>query len=506
MCDFFFSNFEETESHFIKKCKCGITRKVSKTASGFSNLFSHITTKHSGYEEELACEQTLKPGSIQSFLGICEKSKNVFSWIEWIINDDLPFSFVDSLCTKKYSNLKSISSKTLEKYIVLLSTEVKKQIASVLPEKFSIIFDGWTSHNVHYIALFACFLCNSTNEKIQVLLSFSPLLDETSMSAFNHCEFINSSLENYGKSIKNVVCLTGDNCSTNKKISKDLNCPLVGCYYHRLNLFCKKMFSSVSPTLDKISSLMSRLSTIKNKARLKKYTDILPVKQNVTRWGSTEKMISRFYSLKEFLPEMLKFDKELGKFFPTVIEEMMLDELKIPCKLLNIATTQLQNNEFGFLDARNIYDVLIENLPLMNLTEYLGVNAAIITAPAFESGIIKIMQGNEDNLTAFEKQNCSTLLLKSTTEPADFIEMDSEKKFLQEIKKRRIETTSNSKYLNLKFIAPTSTSVERLFSQSKNILRDNRCRLLPERVEALMILKANKNQWNVSTVHEVINK
>ena len=47
------------------------------------------------------------------------------------------------------------------------------------------------------------------------LLAFSPLFDETSQGARKQYDFINFTLEQYGKSLENVVALIADNCEAN---------------------------------------------------------------------------------------------------------------------------------------------------------------------------------------------------------------------------------------------------------------------------------------------------
>ena len=46
------------------------------------------------------------------------KSSNLFGWLEWVIEDNLPFSFCERKNTKKYSKLDPISVKTFMKYLL----------------------------------------------------------------------------------------------------------------------------------------------------------------------------------------------------------------------------------------------------------------------------------------------------------------------------------------------------------------------------------------------------
>jgi hypothetical protein len=46
---------------------------------------------------------------------------------------------------------------------------------------------------------------------------------------------------------------------------------------------------------------MKTLSNIKQAGKLRKKTDLEPVKRNVTRWSSTYEMVKRFFEIKSSL-------------------------------------------------------------------------------------------------------------------------------------------------------------------------------------------------------------
>jgi hypothetical protein len=68
-----------------------------------------------------------------------------------------------------------------------------------------------------------------------------PLLVETieGMTADDHLEHLSIMLQVYGKTLDNVVCLCGDNCSVNRKMSRILGVPLLGCS-QKFNLAVRK--------------------------------------------------------------------------------------------------------------------------------------------------------------------------------------------------------------------------------------------------------------------------
>jgi len=85
--------------------------------------------------------------------------KNIFSWLDWIINEGLPFNTVTKPLTRKYSQLSAISIGTFMKAMSELTLKVEKTIKDILPDKFALVFDGWTLEgtSTHYIGIFATF-------------------------------------------------------------------------------------------------------------------------------------------------------------------------------------------------------------------------------------------------------------------------------------------------------------------------------------------------------------
>ena len=126
--------------------------------------------------------------------------------------------------------MENICTNTLKLYMDKLTRKLEQVICLQLPEKIGIVFDGWTAHGSYYLCIYAatpsgCFL-----------LSISPLLNEESHSAQNHIRLMEFILGIFQKTLGDVFFLSGDNCSTNIKIAKDIGVPLIGCASHRLNL------------------------------------------------------------------------------------------------------------------------------------------------------------------------------------------------------------------------------------------------------------------------------
>ena len=83
---------------------------------------------------------------------------------------------------------------------------------------------------------------------------------------------------------------------------------------------------------------------------------------------------------------------------------------------------------------------------------------------------------------------------------------DSQRKLslLERTLKRRKMVGSAGKYIDTRFIVPTSNMVESFFSRAGYALNDRRRSLLPANLEAQMFLLANTGFWNVEDVRKVV--
>ena len=98
-----------------------------------------------------------------------------------IFIDNLTLNFVEKPNTRKNVHLKAISTKSLKKYMQLLTKALEEKISGLLPNKFGQVFDGWSNGGVHYIATFATFDRQPKDKPI--LLAFSPMDDEQDLTA-----------------------------------------------------------------------------------------------------------------------------------------------------------------------------------------------------------------------------------------------------------------------------------------------------------------------------------
>lgn len=110
--------------------------------SGNSNLVNHALRKHAELCRSFTVDNTQR--TLQLSTAVSSKAKNLYSWLDWIVTNDLPFSTVEKQTFRKYSNLAPISTKTLMKYLQLTVQKVTASLTTLLPDRIGVVFDGWS--------------------------------------------------------------------------------------------------------------------------------------------------------------------------------------------------------------------------------------------------------------------------------------------------------------------------------------------------------------------------
>ena len=130
---------------------------------------------------------------------------------------------------------------------------------------------------------------------------------------------------------------------------------------------------------------------------------------------------------------------------------------------------------------------------------------------AFEDAIVKIILGEENDLS-FSEEHSVELFLKETViidgedsedEVREGDKVDFALNLLKRNKKRKI--SAESKYIDLTWIPPTSNIVERLFSAARLVLTDYRKSMDDYSFECLMFLKTNNTFWDLALFNEIYN-
>lgn len=225
----------------VWKCICGKVRMVNVLTEGYSNLSSHIESAHKQKIEARVNEEKAKNSKSFEFISYPMKAKRLHAWIECVVKGLEPFSFVTKQHIRRHMKYEPISVKTLMKYMSKLVNVVQTKIRKLIPEKFSLIMDGWDSGNGRFFALFISFPSGTCDGFQTRFLAFSPLENDEKPNAGEHISFIEFNLGVFGKDVSNVVAIAGDNCSLNKSIAKKLNVKFFGCSSPRYNIAMKDL-------------------------------------------------------------------------------------------------------------------------------------------------------------------------------------------------------------------------------------------------------------------------
>jgi len=169
-------------------------------------------------------------------------------------------------------------------------------------------------------------------------------------------------------------------------------------------------------------------------------------------------------------------------------------------------TSHLQGRDIDLLEVRAFFDTLIQQYGHLADLSHLTTTHSSVIYPLFEDGIVKIMKGDEDELTAEEAQAVSEFLLNGPEDEGLEEDVNSAENFIEAVKLRIARKKSRkTRYMNLAWIPATTCEVERLFSVCKHIYSEFRKAMTPETMEILLYLRVNRQYWNILTVAHAVN-
>ena len=209
-------------------------------------------------------------------------------------------------------------------------------------------------------------------------------------------------------------------------------------------------------------------------------------------------MIKRYFELEAIVRETaFAQDPKLTDCLLSAKENRKLKEVFENMKQLHSVTIMLQKEDLDLVDVRLLFDEVLQGFPDEDsFKKYLLPDSQLVHQPVFEAAVRKISTGQ---VLGLEERKVEVLSVESTesastgNEPAEDFAMMKKQKL-------RVER----KYLNCKFILPTSNIVERFFSTAGYAFNDGQ-RLTPTKLENQLFLKLNKAMWNEDVVNEVMN-
>ena len=304
------------------------------------------------------------------------------------------------------------------------------------------------------------------------------------------------------KYITNVTSLIGDNCETNKALANLCNVPLIGCASHSFNLAMEMFLLKYKHIIDKTNTLMGKFKNLKLAGKLRLLTSLCAIQRNTTRWSSTSEMIKQYFRLKPFFTQG-NFDKmpELIDYMLSARGENDLQLLNETLQKFNSVTIALQRESIDISEVRALFNEIIRHD--VNMGTYLSSNADIIHFKTFENALVKILDNGEHKLFLNEKESVNKLLKQSEITP---VSIDHDLDFASKLlKKRKLEKmSSGSRYVNCKFLVPTSNIAERFFSAAGYAIGHLRHNILPSNLEMQMFLFVNKRFWDRKMLSDIM--
>ena len=353
--------------------------------------------------------------------------------------------------------------------------------------------------------------------------------ESTRFNSDAHCSFIKSTFKNFFAAVDfNNWCVAQicDNAAVNRSIASKLKIKHIGCKSHQLALDVKDMLKADKPTstlLDHIHKTMTSIKTKNtNAALLRNITELRPVLDNKTRWSGKFSMVDRYCRIYD---DILKASQEenasidisrVASFTKARKVQLMLGEI-------NEVTKALQESKLSLCQGRKFLEDLSrqvnrkKNDPMHALYQckLKLKKSAIVSELApdhlFESGVIKIQSGNWKQLTADEEEACSKLLKPEEDQaPITAVQTTgSPVKMRDRIKRMKMDAEKraeqSSPYHDLSFLFASAAEVERLWSKALYIFVQQRRKMHPQLLEALLFLKENRRFWDKAMVMEAMN-
>ncbi|KAG2962611.1 hypothetical protein PC119_g25751 [Phytophthora cactorum] len=255
---------------------------------------------------------------------VSQKASNRYAWLRWIVMSNRPIpSASPSSHASTYTNLPAVAVDTLRVNMESVARAVEKVIGTEMPKKFGLILDGWSYGTEHFLAVYGCY--ETSDGPQYALLSMAP-----------SCKRRTTTLPQTTTWLQSL-----DSC----------------LFCHRLNLAVKQSLEPHEEDLENVQVLMRKLCTLKEAAKRRAKTPLLPVLRQEKRWSSTFAMLDRYVRLREFLSAD---DGEIAELLPSRSTHRSLQTLLEEMKDIESISKKLQSDGLTPLQARELFDGLLE--------------------------------------------------------------------------------------------------------------------------------------------------
>ena len=182
---------------------------------------------------------------------------------------------------------------------------------------------------------------------------------------------------------------------------------------------------------------------------------------------------------------------------PSPVQEVRLISMFDHLKKLESISKGLQRAEGTLYEARYALDWLCEKFSVTQ--PKLSTDFTDHLWRPFESAVVKVHSGQENMLTVGEKAALIPFLSAVEILPVpEAVPVDEGDNFeaLMKRARREIPIVQVSKYINLAFVKADTCVVERLFSITRKVWREDRKSMTQAHMELVMFLKCNRDLWD----------
>jgi len=241
---------------------------------------------------------------------------------------------------------------------------------------------------------------------------------------------------------------------------------------------------------------MVKLRTPKISGKLRTLTQLRPQLRCATRWTGAFIMVTRFFQIKEHIETIAGETLSIEELMLSPREVREATNLKDQLEALSSVMTKLQDPSLNLANVRTLFDGTLVKFPDFS---HIDEGSNIVHSPSFESGVVKLLRGQQHSLTDEEEVALSVLEIDGNEAvPNQNRETFS---FADQLLSEELQS---KKYLDPSFIPCGSVEAESLFSIASAVWTDRRLFTTPEHIEAYMFLQYNRHLWNESTVAEAI--
>ncbi len=133
----------------------------------------------------------LQPVEIGWLIILYKIAVQVHGWLQFVVHCLQPFQVVENPKFTKHIRYESLTQMSFKTYLEKFTKIVEEKIWNVLPDIFAIVFDGWTTNDSHYIAMYATFADYCTlGYKSEIQNNLNYFLEIIHFGKLNGCCFL----------------------------------------------------------------------------------------------------------------------------------------------------------------------------------------------------------------------------------------------------------------------------------------------------------------------------